>query len=192
MNILSSLLFAISANADNFVVALSYGINKIRIGLSSNLLISLITLTGTVLSMSLIKIISSPVPENIANLIGSAMLILIGVWTIVKPLLKKIDSDGIIDNPEKADKDNSSTIDAKESITLGLALTLNNVGLGIGASITGLNIVLTSLLTFGLSLLMIVVGYFVGSYYLSKVFSKRATIVSGLVIIVLGVNVYLV
>lgn len=192
MNILSSLLFAISANADNFVVALSYGINKIRIGLSSNLLISLITLTGTVLSMSLIKIISSPVPENIANLIGSAMLILIGVWTIVKPLLKKIDSDGIIDNPEKADKDNSSTIDAKESITLGLALTLNNVGLGIGASITGLNIVLTSLLTFGLSLLMIVVGYFVGSYYLSKVFSKRATIASGLVIIVLGVNVYLV
>lgn len=192
MNILSSLLFAISANADNFVVALSYGINKIRIGFSSNLLISLITLTGTALSMSLIKIISSPVPENIANLIGSVMLILIGVWTIVKPLLKKTDSDGIIDNPEKADKDNSSTIDARESITLGLALTLNNVGLGIGASITGLNIVLTSLLTFGLSLLMIVVGHFVGSYYLSKVFSKRATIVSGLVIIVLGVNVYLV
>ena len=187
MHILSPLLFTISANTDNFVVGLSYGIKKIKIGLVSNLLIALISLVGTILSMSVGKIIFDFVPENASNLIGSIILILIGSWTIVKPLFKKIRSDDVLENPEKVDKDNSSSIDAKESVTLAFALTINNVGLGIGASITGLNIVITSSLTFIFSLSMIMIGYVLGSYCLSKVFSKKATIISGLIIIALGI-----
>jgi len=188
MIILSSLLFAVSANIDNFVVGLSYGTKKIKINLSSNFLVSLISLAGTILSMALSKIVVKLIPVNLSNLLGSAMLILIGCWTIVKPLFKGLKSDGILDNPEKADKDNSLSIDAKESVTLAFALTINNVGLGIGASITGLNIVLTSLLTFIFSLIMIKAGYFLGSYFFSKLFSKKATIISGLIIIALGIT----
>ncbi len=187
MNILSSLLYAISANTDNFVVGLSYGIKKIKVGHVSNLLISFITMIGTILSMLLSKGIVKLLPINGSNVVGSTILILIGVWTIVKPLIKGVDSDCILDNPEKADKDNSSTIDVKESIILALALSINNVGLGIGASITGLNILLTSILTFVLSFLMITFGCYLGSYYFSKLFSKRATIVSGVIIITLGI-----
>ncbi|NLJ58047.1 MAG: sporulation membrane protein YtaF [Tissierellia bacterium] len=185
MNILSSLLFAISANTDNFVVGLSYGIKKIRIARVSNLIIALISLVGTILSMSLSKVILNYIPEFLASLIGSSILILLGVLTIAKPLLKR-DSDSILDNPEKADKDKSLNIDAKESIALGLALTINNVGLGIGASFAGLNITITALFTFVLSLLAIVVGFSLGSYYLSELFGKSATIISGLLIIALG------
>lgn len=187
MNILSSFLFAISANTDNFVVGLSYGTKKVKIGLVSNLIISLISVAGTMLSMSFSKIIINFIPENISNFIGSAILILIGVFTIVKPLLDGNNSGGIFENPEKADKDNSSNIDAKESVALALALTINNVGLGIGAGVTGLSIVMTSILTLVFSLSMIMVGYYLGSNYLSKVFSKKATIISGLIIIALGI-----
>ncbi len=187
MHILSPFLFAISANTDNFVVGLSYGIKKIKIGLVSNLLIALISLVGTILSMLVGKIIFSFIPEIISNSIGSIMLMLIGSWTLVKPILKNIHSDDILENPEKADTDNSSSIDPKESIALAFALTINNIGLGIGASITGLNIAITSSLTFILSLLTIIIGYAFGSYCLSKVFSKRATIISGLIIIALGI-----
>lgn len=187
MNILSSFLFAISANTDNFVVGLSYGTKKVKIGLVSNLIISLISVAGTMLSMSFSKIIINFIPENISNFIGSAILILIGVFTIVKPLLDGNNSGGIFENPEKADKDNSSNIDAKESVALAFALTINNVGLGIGAGVTGLSIVTTSILTLVFSLSMIMVGYYLGSNYLSKVFSKKATIISGLIIIALGI-----
>lgn len=187
MHILSSLLFAFSANVDNFVVGLSYGIKKIKIGFMSNLLIALISLAGTVLSMLAGKIIFDFMPKNVSNSIGSTMLILIGTWTIVKPLLKNKNSNDILDNPEKADVDNSSSIDGKESIVLAFALTINNVGLGIGASITGLNVVLTSFFTFIFSMIMITAGHICGSNYLSKVFSKSAAIVSGLIIIFLGV-----
>ena len=187
MNTLSSLLFALSANADNFVVGLSYGICKIKIGLASSLLVSLITMAGTIFSMSLSRILVNYIPGNSANLIGGIMLMLIGGWTIVESLLKRVQTVEILKNPEKADKDNSSHIDAKESIILALALSINNIGLGIGASITGLNILLTSALTFIFSIIMLVVGCFLGSFYLSKLFSKRATIISGLIIIALGI-----
>lgn len=188
MNIISLLLFAISANTDNFVVALSYGIKEIKIGFLSNFFISLISLIGTILSMTLSKVIVNIIPVNISKLIGSLILILIGLWTIVKPLLKDYSSNSILENPEKIDKDSSFSIDPKESITLAFALTINNIGLGIGGSIAGLNILITSFLTFIFSFLMILIGYFIGSKYFSKVLGNRATFISGLLMIGLGLS----
>ena len=187
MNILSSFLFAISANIDNFVVGLSYGISGIKIGFLSSFIISLISFIGTIISMFLSKAIINHMPESLSNLLGSIMLIFIGIWTIVKPLLKNKESNSILENPDKADKDKSSHIDPKESISLAFALTINNIGLGVGASITGLSIILTSLLTFAFSLFMIKGGYILGSRYLSKVFTTRATLISGFLIIALGI-----
>ena len=155
MNVISSILFAISANADNLVVGLSYGINKIKIRPISNLIISIITVTGTILSMSLSKVIVRFLPVYISSIIGSVILILMGAWTLFKILFKKTNLNSILNNPEKADKDNSLDIDRKEAIILAFALSINNMGLGIGASITGLNVIITSFFTFVFSLLMI-------------------------------------
>lgn len=187
MNVISSILFAISANADNLVVGLSYGINKIKIRPISNLIISIITVTGTILSMSLSKVIVRFLPVYISSIIGSVILILIGAWTLFKILFKKTNLNSILNNPEKADKDNSLDIDRKEAIILAFALSINNMGLGIGASITGLNVIITSFFTFVFSLLMIRIGHFSGTNYLSKIFGQRAEVVSCLIIIALGV-----
>lgn len=187
-SLISSFLFALSANADNFVVGLSYGVKKIEIGIKSNLIISIITMLGTIISMWLSKIIVGYIPMGFANMIGGIMLILIGGWTIVEPLVKSIRPPvGILKNPDKADRDKSSHIDSKEAVTLAFALSINNIGLGIGASITGLNIFLTGGFTFIFSIIMIVFGYFVGSYYLSTIFNKKATIISGIIIMALGI-----
>jgi putative sporulation protein YtaF len=137
--------------------------------------------------MALGKLLLKVIPENIENSLGSIILLLIGLWSILKPLLKGSDSGSILENPEKVDIDKSSVIDAKESVILALALTVNNIGIGIGASITGLNIAVTSLLTFAASIIMITVGYFIGSRYLSRVVNKRTAIISGLLIIILAV-----
>ena len=188
MNIISFLLFAISANTDNFVVALSYGLKNVKIGLLSNLLISLITLVGTILSMTLSKVIVNIIPINISKLMGSMILILIGLWTIVRPFLNGNSSNSILENPEKVDKDRSFSIDPKESLTLAFALTINNIGLGIGGSIAGLNVLITSFLTFIFSFLMILLGYSLGSSYISKVLGNRATFISGLLMIGLGLS----
>ena len=200
MHIFSTLLFALSANIDNFTVGIAYGVKKIRIGICSNILIAIFSGIGTFLSMSIGYFVSRFIPSNVSNLLGSLILIGIGLWFIKSYFFKRIvnqtnkqNSGGeiskytdLLDNPCKADIDDSGSIDIKESITLSLALTINNFGLGIGASITGLNIILTTLLTFIFSILAIIIGYCLGNSYLSKFFGKYAPLFSSIIIVILG------
>lgn len=199
MQIFSTIVFVLSVNTDNFVVGVSYGIKKIRIKILSNLLIGLISSIGTILSMKIGKVITHFVPDTFANLSGGVILILIGIWTILQEFNKKKNIpiskgknslsklENILSNPENADKDTSGNIDIKESVSLGIALTLNNIGLGIGASIAGLNALFTTILNLFISVFAITLGYNVGSKYLSNKLGKYAAVISGLIIIVLGV-----
>jgi putative sporulation protein YtaF len=137
---------------------------------------------------------------SVSNIIGSAILILIGLWVIKDFFLKKDKSDKhmnkgpkrefffnqLLVKPEKADFDNSGRIDAKESLVLALALSINNFGLGLGASITGLNIYITSAGTFLFSIISVILGYKLGNSGISKFLGKYAALVSGIVIILLG------
>lgn len=208
MHILSILLFVISASLDNLVVGIAYGIRKLKISLLSNLLIAFISCAGTLLSMLVGKLIGYFMSPHNANIIGSILLAILGLWFIISSLkkstLKKEEFDivtsqkkqnkieyyncgELLESPEKADIDNSGNIDLKEALTLGLALALNNMGLGIGASIAGLSITLTSLLTFLFSFLTIPIGYYVGKNFLSKILENKADMISGIIIILLAI-----
>ncbi|QSZ26418.1 sporulation membrane protein YtaF [Aceticella autotrophica] len=193
------ILYSISANIDNFVVGIAYGIKKIKIGFYSNLLIAVVSTTGTYLSLLIGKIIGKLIFLNITNLIGSIMLILIGLWFILDFFLKKnqkipsekCDNDiknykELLDKPEKADLDNSGYITIKESIPLAFALTINNIGLGVAAGLAGLNILITTCLTFFFSILSIILGYLIGNCCLSKIFGYYAPLASGIIIVILG------
>ena len=162
MQFLPILLFAISANIDNLTVGTAYGIKNIKIGAFSNLIIAVISVAGTILSMSLGLVLSHFIPPFIAGIIGSVILIVIGLWFIKGYIFKNCglhkttpkEAGGlnryteILDEPEKADSDSSGDIDIRETIILALALTINNFGLGIGASIAGFNITITAVCTF--------------------------------------------
>lgn len=207
MHIVSVLLFVISASLDNLIVGIAYGIKKLKIPLSSNLIIAFISCIGTFISMLLGKFLGNFMSYRNSNIIGSSILIFIGLYFIIKSykrdngnisLEKKLLSneskaeysnqyEEILIKPEKADKDNSGNIDFKEALTLGLALALNNIGLGIGASITGLSISLTCSLTLIFSLTAIPLGFIIGKKFLSSILENKAEIISGIIIILLGV-----
>lgn len=194
MHILSILLFALTSNIDNFTVGLAYGIKKIKVSISSNILIAFISALGTFISMSAGLIISKFIPMDISNILGAGIIVLIGLWFIKDFFTKKnskVSTDNqlisVLNNPYEADTDNSGYIDIKESITLAFALTINNLGLGIGASITGLNIMYTTLVTFIFSILTISLGSLLGNSYLSKMFGKYAPLISGIIMVLLGV-----
>lgn len=200
MHLLSSIIFAATVNIDNFAVGVAYGIKKIKIGILSNLIIALISGTGTFLSMSLGLFINKIIPSAVSNLLGSIILIGIGFWFIIdflyKNFKKKVQNSydknnhficiEILDNPEKADTDKSGHIDNKESIALALALSLNNLGLGMGSSISGANIIVTSLLTFIFSIPTIIIGYNLGNSIFSKLFREYTSLISGIIIVLFG------
>lgn len=200
MHLLSALLFAFSANIDNFTVGIAYGIKKIRIQALSNLLIALITAAGTFASMAVGLAVSKILLPSIANAAGSIILILIGIWIMKDFFWKKkspktqvekksslTNCGQILRDPEKADSNRSGTIDLKESLILALALTINNFGLGIGTSITGLNIYVTVICTFFFSIVSISLGCILGRSWLSSILGKYAPLASGMIIVLLGI-----
>lgn len=194
MHFISVLAFAFSVNIDNFIVGVAYGIKKIKIGFLSNLLIAFITAAGTLISMEIGVVASQFLSPKIANAFGSILLILIGIWATKdffrkkKPLqpTNSPNCSQLLKEPEKADNDHSGTIDLKESITLGLALSINNFGLGIGASITHIDITAAVACTFFSSIIFFSLGRIIGKSYLYTFFGKYASLFSGILIILLG------
>ncbi len=95
--------------------------------------------------------------------------------------------NNVIKHPEAVDKNNSKTIEFKEAIILGFILCINNVGLGIGASISGLNIYITSLSSLFFSILFIKLGCYFGSIVSYGNLANYSELISACIIILLGI-----
>ncbi|MDM0930547.1 sporulation membrane protein YtaF [Clostridium perfringens] len=197
VSFLSILLFVIAASLDILVVSLAYGLKDIKINFSSTIVITSISALGTFISMILGKFLVDLIPVKLGDIIGGLVLLLLGFYSIYsyfkeKKILTSHNSENnssptfILENPEVADKDKSGNIDFKESLALSLALALNNFGLGIGASISGLNIVFTTISTFIISLIFISLGFYLSKTIKSKNISKNSNLIAGIIIIILS------
>ncbi|MGG6269466.1 sporulation membrane protein YtaF [Leptolyngbya sp. AN03gr2] len=226
-HLFSSFVLCFSSNVDNFAVAVAYGVKRLRIGWLSNCLIALVSALGTLLSLSVGAAIERYLPDPVANLIGSAVLIVIGIWGIwdtferekkrnrskLRHIRRSMVAAGVdsafvpqmdtkaesidplsyasyLEHPEIADVDRSGEIDVKEAIALSFGLTINNLGTGVGAGISGFNIAFTTVLTFMCSILAVMVGYLLGEQSTTKMTGISAGVLSGVMIIVLGVYEY--
>ena len=192
MNILSLLTFIFICSIDNLIVAIAYGLKNIKVNLSANLIIGFVSALGTFISMKFGNLLLYIIPNKIASLIGSLILISIGVWFIFDWIKKdnnipKIESYNLIDCPERADQDYSGYIDLKESFSLSLALTINNFALGIGGSISGLNLWTTSIFILLFSIFLIPLGIFIGSKISYTKIGNKSSLLSGLLLIILAI-----
>lgn len=195
---LSSLLFSLSSNLDNVVVGTAYGLKKIKIGIIANLIIAIITSTGTFLSMSVGIYISKLLPQYITNSFGAGTIIILGGYFVIESIIKLKynktskelalkDIDDMIEYAEKSDLDNSGDIDTKEALLVAFALTFNNLGTGVAASITGVSIQFTVIFTFILSILTIKLGEAIGSNILGSFLGKYGPLISGILLLILGI-----
>ena len=195
--ILSALSFSLSSNLDNVVVGIAYGIKKVKIGIIANLIIALVTSLGTLLSMLAGVYISKFLPHSVANKLGAVVIIILGVYFIIQSIIKLVNNTkskelalknitDMIEYAEKSDLDSSGDINIKEALIVALGLTFNNLGTGVAASITGVNIQLTVISTFILSFCTIIFGRAVGNHVLGEIFGKYAPLLSGLLLILLG------
>lgn len=201
MHILSVLFFALSSSSDNFIIGLSYGAKKIKINFINNLLVAFISCIGTVTAMLFGKLFIKLIAPQFTNMFGSLILILFGIFMLFNIYKKNSNNkkelkcenssvhhyNEMIEHPETVDKDNSKTIEFKEAIILGIILCINNIGLGIGASISGLNIYLTSFSSLIFSIVFIKLGYYFGSIVISSKLASYSEIISAFVIILLGI-----
>lgn len=195
--LLAVIAIGLASNLDNAGVGIAYGVRKIRIPWYSNLAIACISFIATFVSGLFGSVISSWIAPWIGQLIGTFVIVGVGVWVLVQPLVEKkhspLEKDSnhltrLLRNPEEADKDSSKSISLGESILLGIALAMNALAGGFNAGITHLNIWHTSLSVGLFSYILLALCTSFGEKYAAEKFGNQATIVSGILLILIGLH----
>jgi putative sporulation protein YtaF len=202
MIFLSSLLLSISSNLTTLVVSLSYGIKKIHLTKSITLLLSIITSIGMFLSMYVGKLILHLFNPKLGNIFGAILLSFIGVYFIVEyfRLGKKLAGydtsyyfessskyKNILENLNYINALKSKYINIKDCLNISIAIILNNMCIYFSSSITGISISLSVFFNFIITIVAVYLGYFNSSIYISKWFSKYSNLISGIILIILGI-----
>mgnify|MGYP005818022333 CR=1 FL=1 len=127
--IFNFILLAICVSIDSLGIGITYGVKNTKISPSAKWILLFISFFITSFSLVIGKIISSLVPTCLTTFLGSLLLVLLGVWIIIQS----------IRNPSNFDLDYSNQIDNKEAIYLGITLSLDAIGIGIGSSMIGIS-----------------------------------------------------
>ncbi len=191
----ASLLFGISSSLDALLVGIGYGIRGTRIRLWQNLVISLITLLGTCLSVGLGHRLVRLLPGVIGDYAGSLILILLGLYYIVKWTISFLRCDSgetASENPGHEMVSASVSIafpclKLTEVLVLSLTLSLNNLSAGLSASLAGLTLLPAAVSTLACSVLFLFAGNRLGRNPVLQLAGKGAEPISGGLLIGLGV-----
>lgn len=196
---LSILALAFAVSIDGFAAGLAYGIKRIKITLGSLILISLTSALAIWLSMFLGSLLMTLITPNLAEILGGVILISLGFWLMVQNInintglagdyneeLKLQELKDIISEPLKADIDGSGVISGKEAIILGVALAMDAMAAGFGASLMGFHSYLTPIFVGICKLLLIPCGIKLGKHLSLLVNSKFIVFLPGIILILLG------
>lgn len=211
MQLFAPLLFGVSASLDALILGMTYGIRNIRIRLLQNLFISLITLLGTCLFVWFGCYLGPLMPYSLGKWIGSISLILLGLYYLLKCMTaywKKCRLRCLNTANEETFRPGHDPIcaaqyqaSAKEithafrhelpfglgdSFFLGIALSVNNIGIGLGASMAGMSFGAAAVTTFLFSAVFLALGNHLGCSRLSGFLGSAAEPFSGLLLLLLG------
>lgn len=198
LELLAILLLALAVSIDGFAAGLSLGLKKIPLSILPLTIISITSALAIFLCMLLGNLLAQAISFQGAQLLGAFILLLIGgVWIKGYFFPKKegrsifkITLLGIIieirREPLRADLDSSGKIDAKEAYLLGFALAMDAAGVGLGASLLGLNLFLIPLAVGIQKFLLLQWGAFLGVKYGGLLGEGLRELLPGFILILLG------
>jgi len=195
------LLISLANNLDNIGVRIAYSIRGIKISIPINMWIAVITFIISGFAAYSGTLITGLLSKQLASIISMVLLSGIGLWIIAEPYMKKNSNVlnrshqdrgsniwHIIVNPEKADSDNSKHIDFKEATVLGIALSINNIGGGLGAGMIGLNSFWVGFFSAVISFVALWAGNYITDYLAKWHIGNKATVVAGIALILIGIE----
>jgi len=212
--LVNSLILAISSSIDSLGIGITYGIRNTKISNLAKIILFFISFIISIFSIWFGNILKDIFPEIITKIMGNLMLIFMGIFICFEALKKESKQSKninlsdefdkqkiysffikyfgitikIIKNPISSDFDNSKSIDSKEALFLGLALSLDSFCIGIGSSIMGINSSFFPLLVSFFQLLFLSFGNYIGRKLnkTSKLPDNIWSIISGLLLIFIG------
>ncbi len=205
------IILAVSLSIDALGIGISYGIRKIKVPLYAFMIVSTLAFLFSATSIALGSLLLVFLPKSVSVWIGVVILICMGVWIIYqglkteqqpkpkkekkepKPINIFIKSLGItikiIRTPESCDLDRSNSIDPLEAVYLGIALSIDSFGAGIGSAVMGLNSISIPVAVVLFQILFLSSGLLIGkkiSFHRSE--SNVWVVISGSLLIVLALT----
>ncbi|WP_010678384.1 sporulation membrane protein YtaF [Bacillus timonensis] len=203
----SLVLLAFAVSLDSFSVGFTYGMRKMKIPFKSIITIACCSAVTMAVAMGLGKSIALFISPTVADRLGGIVLVLIGAWVLFQffrpsspsleqneeKLLVKVEikSLGLVINilkkPMVADLDKSGTITGMEAFLLGLALSLDAFGAGIGAALLGFSPWIMAILVAVMSSLFVYTGIKSGSVFSKKRWVQKFSVLPGILLILIGI-----
>lgn len=201
---LESLLLVLSLCVDALVASFAYGTNKIKIPVISSIILTAISTLFLVISLSLGAWIQGFLKDGMAHMICFAILFILGFMRLFEGLLKNyLNKKALSPNQIEvtlfnfklilnvyadvtlADLDHSKSLNAKEALYLGTALSLDSLVVGFGAALAPISFMQVTLFSIIFNLLAIGIGALIGSKCAEK-FNFDLSWLSGAILIALA------
>jgi len=210
--VVTVILLAVSLSVDALAVGTAYGLRNVRIPLISKIIICFFSILYSGGALMAGRSLASILPYGIAKASGIIILVVMGIWTIVRALFGKpekasrsrpetgnvtlanivIKSLGItinvVKNPSQGDIDSSGVIDIPESLLLGFALSVDAIGAGIGSSLAGLFSLFVPFSIGAFQLLFLYAGTYIGNRVTlaERVNRKALALLPGIILLLLA------
>ena len=198
------ILLALALSFDCLGVGFSYGLRHMILPWYGVIIIC--ACSGAVLAISMLfgRWLGQFVSPGLVRFFGAGLLIGLGIYMLSKsvrelvqeeeegrPLLQwEIARFGIIiqilKEPHRADLDRSGQISGKEAVWLGLALSLDSFGAGIGMAWMGYSPFLTSICTAISTCMCLWLGLYLGEHAGERLSSKKMKLMPGCLLIFIG------
>jgi putative sporulation protein YtaF len=202
----SLLLLAFAVSLDSFSVGFTYGMRKMRIPFKSIFIIACCSAVTLLIAMLVGDLMARIFPIYITEKLGGFILVLIGAWVLYqffRPAKESSDEEtektlinfeiktlGIVINilrkPMTADIDKSGTITGVEAFLLGVALSLDAFGAGIGAALLGYSPIEMSILVACMSSLFVSIGIKSGYIFSKFDWMDKFSCLPGIILIMIG------
>ncbi len=206
---ISLLLLAMAISLDSFSTGVVYGLRKMKIPIKSIIIIAICTAISLGIAMFAGQLLLHVLSPTIANRIGGVILIMIGGWVVFQffrserahiekeeveerlVLDWEIKALGIVihilKKPTRADFDQSGTITGVEALLLGVALSLDAFGAGIGAAMIGYSPFMLSGLAALMSGVFLTTGLHIGSFFSKSAGIQKFAFMPGVLLILIGI-----
>ncbi len=179
MHLETILLMGIAVNLDNFCIGMSYGLAKKSISLYSNLLIGFISGMEAYIACACMQMLPKSFSAA-ASIIGSVLLIGLGIWSITSCLCGKGKKDDTADFAAKP-------IGLIEMCILGFVLALNALTVSFGMGLTGVPALGLGISIAVFSFIAVGLGNYMGKKAIFLYCQRKLDIISGLLLIVIGI-----
>ena len=205
---LQLIILSVALSIDGFGVGVSLGMRGMKIPLKSIVVISICSAISLGVAMLIGEFISQHVSQGAAEKTGGFILIFLGLWLVLQFFKKEKDTNetqskekmifnfeikslgvviSILQKPTDVDFDKSGTINGVEALVLGIALSLDAFGAGIGAAMIGISPFILAAAIGLMSSIFIWSGLQSGKILSKSKLVKNLSFLPGILLIIIGI-----